>query len=396
MRIAMMIPIMPPEFSGAGERGWRMARGFASRGLEVHVLTYTASPTSSDHERLVPHVIRPWRETLQSANRNLVRPMKVASAAVISTLGIARYLRRHGIDLVHHMGCDIGPQLAGLAAVIAGVPYIAESTLMGSDDAGSVRSARVGKLRFALLRRSAMLVNVSPRLQTAAIKAGLPSGGTCVIPNDVDIDTFCPARTSEKIELRRVLGLPTAGPLIVTIGAVIARKGMLELTRAFVDDVLPSRPDATLAIVGPIVDRPEHRAYLDAMRALCSNPPASNSVVLVGKTASAAPYLRAADAFAFASREEGFGTVVAEALAVGLPIVARNIEGISRFILDEAPGTEVVSHDEHLGPAMLRSLDHAGDLQVQRTLRQRAVGMFSEDVIFETYIELFRRTVTEG
>jgi len=52
-------------------------------------------------------------------------------------------------------------------------------------------------------------------------------------------------------------------------------------------------------------------------------------------------YMKASDAFLFCSREEGFGTVLIEAMSCGLPTVALNIEGITADILDDASISEI-------------------------------------------------------
>jgi len=49
-------------------------------------------------------------------------------------------------------------------------------------------------------------------------------------------------------------------------------------------------------------------------------------------------FLRHLDVFAFASISEGFGIVLLEAMAVGLPIVGSNIYPINHIVIDDETG----------------------------------------------------------
>jgi len=68
-------------------------------------------------------------------------------------------------------------------------------------------------------------------------------------------------------------------------------------------------------------------------------------------------FYKAADVMVFASREEGFGTVVIEAMAYGLPVVARRLPGVNDIFVDQGTTGYLFERDEeyvaHLG-ALLR------------------------------------------
>lgn len=393
----MLLPIVPPEFSGAGKRGWRMAQGFADLGVDIKVLTYTSHPVERVPRSFDVSVVNTWRTWRRDgALRAVPRPLRTAAAAVATPVVIARHLRGFRADLVYHLGCDLGPQLAGVAAVFVNRPFIAEATLMGSDDASAVRGARLGALRFALLRRAAMVVNISPRLEASALRAGLPRDRVCVIPNDVDIAKFQPASDSERQDLRTRLGLGKGNPLIVTIGSVVQRKGIVELTREFARAVLPAFPSARLVIVGPVPTHPEAQAYVAELARETSRQALRDHVALVGEVSDTSPYLRAADLFAFASREEGFGSVIAEAMACGVPIVMRRIEGISEFILGNVEASAVVDNDADMGPAIVQLLGSSTTPGVRAALRTRAVEAFSQSVVYGRYVELFESILTRA
>ena len=386
MKIAMMIPLVPPDFSGAGKRGWRIAVALRERGFEVIVLTFSDAPPERDGVRIV--VIRAWTALRRTTAYGSVQRAWSLIAVVATLIEASLTLWRERPDIAHQIGCDIAPQLLGAAALMARVPIIAEVTLMGSDDPQTVRRSIAGSLRFGVMRRYERLVCISPRLMRSARSTSLDPARLIVIGNDVDTLRFCPVDTKRKRTLRQALRLPEEGCVVISIGAVSPRKGHLELAHAFCHHVLPQHPQAILVVVGPL--RRGDPRYSDMLKEFARGRGVDGRIRIVGEVEDAAPWLQAADVFAFASREEGFGTAMVEAMAVGLPVVARNIAGISEFILGRTPGTEIVESDEELGPAILRALAVTDDQEKRSAIRERARTHFARDVIMDQYVDEYR------
>lgn len=134
-----------------------------------------------------------------------------------------------------------------------------------------------------------------------------------VIGNVVDVDLFDrPARAHE-------------GTVLVSAGALVERKGMVDLARA----VLRARsrhPDLRLVVVG---EGPQ-RAELEAL-ARSGEP---GVITLAGQVSreELAEVMARADGFALLSRWETFGVVYAEAMAAGLPVLATPCGGPEGFI----------------------------------------------------------------
>ena len=193
-----------------------------------------------------------------------------------------------------------------------------------------------------------------------------------VVRNGVDPDRFGTGGLGERERFRARAG---AGPdtfLVLTVGGIEPRKGSVTLLEAMADlaaRVNGSGPRPVLAVVGGHTFF-DYRAYRDT--ALTRLPELGlvegRDVLLLGTVSEAdlGAWYRAADAFAFPSVKEGFGLVVLEALAAGLPVVASDIPVFAEYLEDGRSALLVPPGDPAaLGGALARL---AGDPALRRRL----------------------------
>jgi glycosyltransferase involved in cell wall biosynthesis len=159
--------------------------------------------------------------------------------------------------------------------------------------------------------------------------------------------------------LARFLDIPRSSQngarTILFSGSLIERKGILELVAAF-RNLYRRRSAARLVVLGtgPLEAR---------LRAQCAN---DDSVELLGfHDWDALPdaYARA-DILCAPSRYDGWGLVVPEAMAAGMPVVASDTVGSARELVDEGrTGWRVPPRDV---PALERALENALDLPADK------------------------------
>ena len=120
----------------------------------------------------------------------------------------------------------------------------------------------------------------------------------------------------------------------LSVGRLSRQKGQDNLLRALAL-ARPDLPAVTLTLVG---SGPEHAA----LERLCAELGLDDLVTFAGYTADPAEHFRAADCFVLASRWEGFGVVLIEALQFGLPLLATDCEfGPADVITDPRIGVLV-------------------------------------------------------
>jgi glycosyltransferase involved in cell wall biosynthesis len=235
----------------------------------------------------------------------------------------------------------------------------------GSRGGGSARS--VGALRRH--HRAGGTVHVdSEALWSALVREGFDEDRLAVIHPGIDIKGFA-AKREARSELRRELGVKEEDELIGTVGILDRDRGIGDLMAA-VSKLVEERPGARLVVVG---DGPE-RAGLEA-RACRSGP--ADRFLFTGWSEDVSGILKALDLYVFSGvGEEVFPLSLVEAMAGGIPVVARDQPGIREIIDNGKQGLFVPGNSpEEIARTMFRALadrdqsrrmGRAGAVRVQR------------------------------
>ncbi len=131
-------------------------------------------------------------------------------------------------------------------------------------------------------------------------------------------------------EIREMFGISGDEIVFLYVGRMNLDKGVLDLAKAFAS--LWNRfKNVRLFLVGP--DEEGIRGKAMEICARCSD-----RVNVIGYTDEPEKYMSAADVFCLPSYREGFGLVIIEAAATGIPSIGSRIYGITDTIEDEATG----------------------------------------------------------
>lgn len=139
-----------------------------------------------------------------------------------------------------------------------------------------------------------------------------------------------------------------ARPVVGFVGRLEPRKGPLDLTRA-APAIRAGAPDARIVLVGgdPYDSAP---GYVAQVRA-------AEGVEYVPWVADGAAVMRHFDVLVAPSRQEPFGTVLAEAMAAGTPVVATRVGGLAEVVADGETGRLVApGRPDELAAAVLEVL----------------------------------------
>lgn len=147
---------------------------------------------------------------------------------------------------------------------------------------------------------------------------------------------------------------------LVSVARLSRQKGQDILLRALAI-ARPQLPAVHLTLVGNGPDE-------EKLRALAVDLGVDDIVEFAGYVSDPRPYLRGADCFVLASRWEGFGVALVEALQFGLPVLATDCDfGPGDLIDDPRLGEVVASEDpDALAAGMVRAAGRVRDLSAER------------------------------
>jgi len=318
---------------------------------------------------------------------------RASSPVLLPTPGLVRAIRRLSLD----SGAGIvllDPALPlGLLGKRLQVPY--GVVLHGAEVTVPGRLPVSRQLLGSVLSGASLAIAAGgyPAAE-AARAAGAQTPKVVVVPPGVDHERFHPLDSEERLAVRRRLGLPAEGMLVVSVSRLVPRKGMDVLIEA-VGRLSATRHDLTLAVGGSGRDRKR----LELLARRCKTP-----VCFLGRVADGdLPMLdAAADVWAMCCRDrwfgleqEGFGIVFLEAAAAGVAQLAGRSGGSQEAVVDGKTGI-VVDRPADVAcvtAALARLLD---DSELRDRLgaeaRRRAVSDFDYDhlarVLHEALVEV--------
>lgn len=245
--------------------------------------------------------------------------VKVGAAAVYK---VQKEIRRGHWDLVHCHGFQ-GGVVGRLAAALETVPVIV--TLHNTLQVTGFLHLGARVAEKSLGRRTGCWLSVSQFLSNYASKElGIPAAKIHVIATGVEAPTALPPRCCE--------------PVIGTVARLIPSKGVDVFLRA-VQLLRPEIPGLRAVVIG---DGPERKKLMALSRALGL----AETVNFLGYRDDIQVQLQNLAAFVLATRSEGLGISILEAMAAGVPVVATAVGGVPELIKHTETGL-LVRPEEH-------------------------------------------------
>ena len=186
-------------------------------------------------------------------------------------------------------------------------------------------------------------------------------------------------------EVRTRLNINADAIVFLFLGRLKLDKGVLDLANAF--NQLPTKA-ANLLFVGP----DEQNMQIKIESILANN---ASNVRYVGDTNVPEHYMAAADILFLPSYREGFGSVVIEAAAVGIPTVASRIYGISDAVVDGETGLLHEPRSVNEIESCMKNMisNPALRLKLGEQAQARAVKDFDSKLITQAWVKFYLENV---
>jgi glycosyltransferase involved in cell wall biosynthesis len=344
LRILHVVPTYYPaiRYGGPIRSVHGLAAALARRGHDVHVYTTSVDgpddlDVPSDHPVLLDGV------AVHYFGVPALRRLYWAPA-------LAKRLRRviAGFDVVHLHSVFLWPTWAAARiAASAGVPYIMtpRGMLIRSlirRKSRWVKSAWINLIERRSLARAAA-VHVTAQLEADELRSfGFKTPRIDGIPNGVEWPSAPPALAAGPFS-----GLPSRYGLFLS--RITWKKGLDRLIMAW-----QWVPDLPLVIAGN-----DEEQYLPKLQALAQELAIAHRIHFVGPASDTDKWAlyAAAEVFVLPSYSENFGNVVAEAMAMGCPVIVTPEVGIAALVAQAGAGIVSSGEPAQLAAAITALLD---------------------------------------
>jgi glycosyltransferase involved in cell wall biosynthesis len=253
---------------------------------------------------------------------------------VKTLLGLYKIFKKEKFDIIH----SIMPK-SGFLSMLAG--FLVRAPIRVHTFTGQVWKNSVGNKRFVLKTIDKILVACATHILVDS-----PSQREFLINEDVInrdqssvIGNGSMCGVDEKRfffdekargDIRKTLGIASNNIVFFFLGRMNRDKGILDLARAFAS-LCDRFGNVHLLIAGP-----DEENMGEKIIEICSR--CSDRVHIMGYADTPEKYMSAADVFCLPSYREGFGLVIVEAAAVGIPSIGSRIYGITDAIDDGVTG----------------------------------------------------------
>jgi glycosyltransferase involved in cell wall biosynthesis len=310
------------EVSGPDESLLALLGALVPLGVEAHLVLPAPGPQVPRYQALgvAVHVapLAPLRRDVSPASVGAL-PARLARA----TLAVRGVARRVGATLIH-TNMEVLLE-GGLAARALGIPHVLH-----------YRGNTLDQPRLVFDGLTAAWTALADHVYcisraTAAVFEKRGRGRKVeVLYNPLDVARFATAERSAAV--RASLGAVGSAPLVGAVGRLHPRKDLETFVRAAAL-VAARLPEARFVVVGA-AEVPVELDYQRRLHALIAELGLEGRLVLAGARRDIAAVMKALDVFVLTSRHEGFGRVVAEAMAAARPVIVAR-EGAPPELVEE-------------------------------------------------------------
>ena len=331
-------------------------------------LAYLA--TNIDRSYYHPLVVCPddgvFAEHLRSADIPTVildlppwRKAKSLIARYSAAKKLAALAKAHDAKLIHTSDSWFNPYLGRLRKQLK-IPVVSHVRTL-------LTSSQVRKYKFDRMDR---IIAISQESTTLLVQAGIDLEKIDVILNCVDLSVFQP--TSVKADSEEY------------VVGIVGRIEPFKRQKLFVEiaaKVAAQTDKIRFHIIGAALDTPEHRAYNRKVHQLIAKYQLHGTVHFIGHCTDMPKVMQELDLLVTLSA----GSVIAEAMAAGKPVIGTPIGSTTEMIVEGVTGYIIPS--ESLGEIANKIIQLATDQMQSVSMGQRARRHAEETFSVETHVQ---------
>lgn len=355
------------------ERTWRggeqqtlyLLRSLIDRRISCHLVCQAESPMA--HKALEAGV-----EVFPIAMRGEVD--------LPASLRIRKLITRHGYDIVHSHTSH-AHTLAFFASL-------------------GCRTCRLVTRRvdFSIFRNRFLPINgikyrfmadyyiaISHQIKQVMVNDGIAAERIFVAHSGIDLQRFARVAGNHLVD---EFNLKPAERVVINVAHLAGHKGQKYLVGA-IPHVLAAIPNVRFFIIGK-------GELMSELQALSVSLGIGHALTFTGFRNDVGAFYKIADLFVMSSVQEGLGTAILDALALGIPVVAANAGGIPEVIKDGETGRLVeAANPQALAKGIIEMLSNVDQARAMARRGQDNVkAEFSIDAMVENNLAVYNRLLT--
>jgi glycosyltransferase involved in cell wall biosynthesis len=314
----------------------------------------------------------PLEDACQSAGLKTLAVRSWGEWDLWAALRLRSFLKKTKADILHaHTGHAVG--LGSIARKGCAVRFLATRRIDFP-----LRRNFLSRWKYEQLDALAV---ISGKIQEVVEKSSFPSARLSVVPSGIDTTGY--PSVTDRNRLREERGYSKDDLLIVQVAALVPHKDQVTLLKA-TKHVLKSVPRVMLLILGEGPLRNE-------LELLARELGVSDRVRFLGYKRDALEHVAMADLFVFSSVEEGLGTALLDALALGVPTAATSAGGIPEIYGSaSAPELSPPRNPEALAKNMLLVITDPEEAQRRVERGKNLADKFTVQSMTDRYEEIYQ------
>ncbi len=284
---------------------------------------------------------------------------------------LQKYLKDEQVSLVHTQ-LEFANILGNISAKLLHLPSVCTVHVL-PPAGGSLKNKLHQWVEWLALRLFCdHVITVSEVTRRHYIaQSGISPQKLSTIYNGIDLDRFRRLEPSlERVAVREEFRVPLDANLLTTIAVLRLQKGIEYMLRAL-PAVLESHPNTYYLIAGDGTHR-------DNLMAEAEELGVRDRVIFVGTRRDVPRLLVASDVFVLPTLTEALPTVLAEAMASHVPIVASAVGGVPEMVVNNKNGKLV-------SPAEPAELSNACNTLLDSPEMRRSMGEFGWQIVNQKF-----------
>lgn len=362
----MVVPKYPfPVVGGLERQASELAKALLVRGHLVQALSTRFDARQKDFgviDGIPVHRVR-WLE-----------PWPLRFILTPGTLAYAIFKLRRKTDVVHVHNISWFGAFVTLFAKMLGLPVMTKLPGIRDNGIPAMQGAPLGFLRIALLKRSDVIIAMTPESVGELDSIGYPSARMLKVTNGIPLIQ----------EMSHLSPYSSGDVSVIYVGRLYVQKGLEDLIQAWQKVRARATHPTKLRLIGDGPQESELRALVKAINL-------GDSIEFCGHCDNVSAELNKADIVVLPSYAEGNSNAILEAMRAGLPIVATRVGGAPIQVGSEGERFLVPVGDcDALSDRLLELIeDEALRLRLGAAMRTRVESVFSIEKVAAIYEQAY-------